>query len=572
MSPPADDFEVRLGRIRDQRSAHVKPFVNQVLAAAQKAGGVGRGRTLKKGTFGRGRAASLTAGRALGSRSRIVVVKARVVRHGPARAPLATHLDYLRRDGVDQDGRRGILFDAERDESDGAAFTGRCEDDRHHFRFIVAPEYAAELSDLKAFTRDLMNQAERDLGTKLDWVATAHWNTAHPHIHVLVRGRTDDGQDLVISRDYISEGLRARAGELVTLELGPRTDLEIRRGLEAQVEAEHWTRLDSRLAREAAEADGLVDLRPARDGRSYDLRSAKISRLRKLERLGLAQPTGPARWRLSTQAEPTLRALARRNDVIARLHRAFADESAPDPSQFSLQPEAGAPPIVGRLAARGLDDELTGSAYAVIDGLDGRKHHVSLPDLAAASDALIGAVVETYALRDGRTLIRVRSDLDVARQATAPGATWLDRRLLSREAEPLPADGFGGQVRTALDERVDHLVGRGLARREGRHVVFVQALLDRLRREELDGVARRLVSETNLEHRPVTEGDHVGGAYRRRLDLASGRFAMLDDGLGFQLVPWRPELERFRDKQVGGVALPGGGVDWSFGRKRGLSR
>jgi len=375
------------------------------------------------------------------------MVKVRVVRHGPTSAPLAPHLDYLRRDGVDRDGRCGLLFDGQEDEADGSAFARRCDEDRHHFRFIVSPDDAEQLSDLKAFTRDLMAQAECDLGTKLDWVATAHWNTTHPHIHVLVRGRADDGQDLVISRDYISEGLRARAGELVTLELGLRTDLEIRRGLEAQVEAEHWTRLDGRLAREAAEAGGFVDLRPARDGRSDELRSAKISRLRKLERLGLAQPTGPARWRLSAQAEPTLRALARRNDVIARLHRAFADESAPDPSQFSLQPEAGAPPIVGRLAARGLDDELTGSAYAVIDGVDGRKHHVSLPDLAAASDARIGAVVETHALRDGRTLIRVRSDLDVARQATAVGATWLDRHLLSREAEPPAEDGFGGRLR-----------------------------------------------------------------------------------------------------------------------------
>ena len=89
------------------------------------------------------------------------------------------------------------------------------------------------MTDFKAFTRDLMAQAERDLGTRLDWVAVEHHNTEHPHVHVLVRGRADDGTDLVISRDYIRDGMRSRAQALVTMELGPRTDLEIKRGLEA---------------------------------------------------------------------------------------------------------------------------------------------------------------------------------------------------------------------------------------------------------------------------------------------------------------------------------------------------
>ena len=124
------------------------------------------------------------------------------------------------------------------------AFAERREDDRHHFRFIISPEDAAELADLRAFTRELMQDAERDLGTKLDWVAVDHWNTDNPHVHVLIRGRADDGQDLVISRDYISRGFRDRAAERVTLELGPRSEHEIRTALEKEVEAERWTSLD----------------------------------------------------------------------------------------------------------------------------------------------------------------------------------------------------------------------------------------------------------------------------------------------------------------------------------------
>src|SRR6202030_3210312 len=117
----------------------------------------------------------------------------------------------------------------------------------------------------KAFTRDLMDQAERDLGTKLDWIGAEHWNTDNPHIHVIVRGVADDGRDLVISRDYISQGLGARAGHLVTLELGPRSDLDIRRRLDSEVEADRWTRLDRALEVEAARNDRAVDLPPEVD-------------------------------------------------------------------------------------------------------------------------------------------------------------------------------------------------------------------------------------------------------------------------------------------------------------------
>ena len=114
------------------------------------------------------------------------------------------------------------------------AFAERSKDDRHHFRFIVSPEDAAEMTDLKAFTRDLARQMETDLGTRLDWIAVDHWNTDNPHVHLLVRGVDQTGQDLVISRDYISRGLRSRAEELVSIELGPKPEKEIRSALSAK--------------------------------------------------------------------------------------------------------------------------------------------------------------------------------------------------------------------------------------------------------------------------------------------------------------------------------------------------
>jgi type IV secretory pathway VirD2 relaxase len=570
-----DDFRIRPGRIRSTRAARTKPFLAQALQAAQKAGGLSRTGLRRGSTFGRGRAASLAASRLLGRRARGAVVKARVVRRLRSPGALRAHIGYLKRDGVTRDGSQGKLFDAAGDEADGRAFAERCKDDRHHFRFIVSPDDAGELSSLRTFTRELMDQASRDLGTRLDWVAIDHWNTEHPHVHILVRGRGDDGQDLVISRDYISAGFRARAGDLVTRELGPRSELETRQGLEAETTAERWTRIDRVLAREAGAADGVIDVRPSRDVAPDPLREFRIGRLRTLERLGLAEPAGPARWVLAPDAEQRLRELGERGDIIKRLHKSLTKDGATRaPSSWALEGERHGEPVIGRLIARGLDDELRGSAFAVVDGIDGRVHHLKLPDIEAAGDGPIGGIVELRRFDDARgrqrIALAVRSDLNLDQQVAAEGATWLDRRLVAREGGELSRAGFGAEVRTALDRRIDTLAEQGLVRRDGDKITIGRNLVATLRSRELDAVGRRLASETGLSHVPAEAGEAVAGVYRQRLSLASGRFAMIDNGLGFQLVPWIPSLERELGRHVNGIAGPGG-VEWSLGRKRDLA-
>jgi hypothetical protein len=125
-------------------------------------------------------------------------------------------------------------------------------------------------------------------------------------------------------------------------------------------------------------------------------------------------------------------------------------------------------------------------------------------------------------------------------------------------------------VRHAIDRRIAHLAGEGLVQRRGQRVIFARDLLNTLRSRELSAAAGKIAAETGLVSRPSAEGEQIGGIYRRRLILSSGRFAMIDDGLGFQLVPWRPALDQQLGRQVFGVMTPGGAVDWSFGRKRGL--
>ncbi|WP_050418918.1 relaxase/mobilization nuclease domain-containing protein [Bradyrhizobium tropiciagri] len=585
MTAGDSDLRVRPGRIRNTRAPQPKSFINQVLRAAKKAGHTSgqamagrRSVAYGRSSFGRGRLAFSRS--RLFSPTRRVLVKARVVRHkGRAfrSAALSVHLSYLTRDGVTRSSERAEMFDAGSDRADGTAFAERCEGDRHHFRFIVSPEDASDLTDLRAFTRDLAKQMEADLGTQLDWVAIDHWNTDNPHVHLLVRGAHEEGADLVISRDYISRGLRSRAEELVAIELGPKPEHEIRNSLEREVTAERWTRLDREI-RLAADDTGAIDLRPENPGPfDPEIRRLMIGRLQHLERMGLAASAAPGEWMIGLEAERGLRDLGMRGDIIKTMHRAFTERGeARGVSDYVIEGGQPTSQIIGRLVDRGLHDELTGEAYALIDGTDGHAHHVRFRGIEAFEHAPpAGGIVEVR--RFGQAgdprptlALAIRSDLDLGGQLTATGATWLDHRLVERYPMPLAMGGFGREVRDAMEARAEHLVQEGLARRQGQRVILQRDLLDTLRRRELNEVAAKISADTGLPHVNAASGEHVAGTYRQRMTLASGRFAMIDDSLGFQLVPWSRELERRLGQHVTGVVKDGGGIEWSFGRKRDL--
>jgi len=206
-----NDFRVRPGKAKRSKAQgrNARSLVAEVLRVAALHGGTKRAgwggpRRRGQSSFGKGRTAFARS--RLFSSSRRVLVKALPVRHriGGCRAvPLTAHVSYLKREGVTRDGAPTQMFDAESDRADDRAFAERCKDDRHHFRIIVSPEDAAELTDLREYTRDLVRQMEADLGTRLEWVGVDHWNTDNPHVHVLVRGITDQGADLIMARDYI---------------------------------------------------------------------------------------------------------------------------------------------------------------------------------------------------------------------------------------------------------------------------------------------------------------------------------------------------------------------------------
>ena len=245
----------------------------------------------------------------------------------------------------------------------------------------------------------------------------------------------------------------------MSIELGRKPEHEICNTLEKEVTAERWTRLDVEI-RGNADDVGSIDLRPdTRGPADPKIRRLMIGRLQHLEKMGLAASTGAGEWMVGLEAERNLRDLSMRGDIIKTMHRAFT-ERGQDRGVADYVIDAGVrSPIIGRLVDKGLHDELTGEAYAVIDGTDGRAHHVRFRGIGAFAHAPpVGGVVEVRRFggpEDQRpTLVLAnRSDLDLRTQITAPGATWLDYRLVEREPMPLAMGGFGREARDAMQAR-----------------------------------------------------------------------------------------------------------------------
>lgn len=636
-----DRFRVKPAPPKNRGGARPQRFVSAVLKHVSKTGAQGVG-TRPASTFGRGRVAAGTAGHRLAPSDRRVIIKSRYVVLKKAGAKsVATHLRYIERDGVTREGERGQAYGPEAEAADLKAFEERGRGDRHQFRFIVSVEDAEHLEDLRGYAREFMQRMAVDLETRLDWVAVDHWDTDNPHTHVVLRGRAANGQDLVIAPDYMAHGMRMRASELATEWLGPRTELEIRQGLLREVEQERLTSLDRSLLRHASL--DIVDLtgNPGEQQRQTVLRA----RLQRLEAMDLAQRIDANHWRLSPALESTLTALGERGDILRTMHKALRGEQR----DCVVLPEAGdSAPVIGRIAAKGLADELNDRGYLVVDGIDGRAHYIRLPvgvDLSALSvggiveisptgrdrpvdrtiasmardgiylaaehfDALSNAgatdaqatvdvhVRRLEALRRTGAVDRVaegvwrvppdmlskgrahdaqrsanitivpRCHLPIEQQVRAVGATWLDGQLLE-EGKSLTARGFGAEASEAMRGRVAFLVEQGLAERRGQRVVFAGKLLGTLRDRETSGVGRALQNSTGLTYRPLRDGERVSGVYRRSIQLASGRYAMLDDGMGFSLVPWKPVIEQ-RLGQTATAVVRGSGVTWNFGRQRGL--
>jgi len=648
-----DEFTPRLGRQRQQGGKRGRRYLGRVVGAAIRSAEKGSIRSRRFDGSRIGRGASM--GRLLASRDRFevmrarrAVVKTRLVRIGAKGMPAArAHLRYIQRDGVTREGTPGELYSADRDTADGKAFLQRCNGDRHQFRFIVSAEDGSEYPDLKPYIRRLMTQLEADLGTKLDWVAVDHFNTAHPHTHIMLRGVDDTGQNLIIAREYVAHGIRERAAELATLDLGPRTDQEIQARLRHDIGEERMTAIDRSLIRSMD-----ADRRVTSVNRDPFQQSLRAGRLQKLASMGLAANVGGGRWQLAEDLEGTLRALGERGDIIRTMQRELTARNLQRPwigrSLFGAG-EANTETVVGRVIARGLADEHRERHYLLVDGVDGHAHYVDIGSGDGVAPIPEGAIVrvsarslavreadrvvsEVAAANEGRYSVDLhlrhdpsatqafaeahvrrleamrRTGVGVDRQADgtwtisvdhvdhaaayearrhrdrpvevevisarpleqlrdADAATWVDRELESQSPLPVRDAGFGRDVRATMAARRQWLVEQQLADVDGDRFRLRANALMLLQRRELLRAGDALSNKIGKPFVEASVGERIEGTITRRIDLASGRFAMIEKSREFTLVPWHDVLERNVGKVATGI-MRTDGISWRLGRTR----
>jgi type IV secretory pathway VirD2 relaxase len=287
----------------------------------------------------------------------------------------AAHGEYLQREHAQTRGEKGLGFNYESNAIDikTKLREWQKEDDSHFFKLIVSPEHGHKL-DLKQHAKDLMEHVQKDLRTKLEWVAIDHHNTDHPHLHVLIRGVDERGKELVIERDYLSHGFRHHSQELATRVLGIRLEREITLSRERQLEHEYVTSIDRSIIRKAE--NSIVNYhKPVSDNLlSRDQRLLEIRRLNFLETLGLAEQVTAKAWKIKDDLEIKLHQMRLSNDIIesrARHNITTLTHEIPIPTQIHERK-----PLTGKVVGMGLENELKDQRYLLLEGIDGKVHYI----------------------------------------------------------------------------------------------------------------------------------------------------------------------------------------------------
>lgn len=614
-----NDFVPRLGRIRSRGGrkfdTQLKRLANRARRGQPRSHGKGR---LAGGTIvrkGRGKGAAAVAAHWAHKNGRRVIVKVHIARAGTlGNAAFTRHLSYVLREGTEKDGSKGRMYDRSEDEISARDFNHRAREDKRQFRLIVSPEDAGSIEDLKSFTRKLMEQAERDLGTRLDWVAVNHHDTSHPHIHVIVRGGNTRNGELYIDRKYITHGLRHRAEEIVTRELGQKNWREIAANRSVEAAKDAYTSLDRELERAVA-GGRLVLQSPATALDRYEI-GVKTRRLQHLERLGLARHIQGAEWKLESGWAEMLKSLGRRGDIINSLARKMGERvDINSVREFSPALVPGGE-VTGRIAAILPGNELRNGKQVLIEGLDGMHWMVDVGENQALGLPQIGGVISVSAPKAqakpaDRTIAEIaeRNDgmySDELHQAADPGSSPAYRLAHKRRLEALrrlgvvarQTDGswqipnnFEAHAREAeakrrklsidvrswlpidqLTERRtytwldevhecelgDAMVGFATEVRAARSArrAWVQSeglnlsARSALEAGELYAVISDETARNGKDYVELSGREVFKGVYSRNLDTAQGRFAVIESEGRFAIAPWALRQEAWRGRRV----------------------
>lgn len=253
--------------------------------------------------------------------------------------------------------------------------------DERLWRLIISPEFGEQL-DLKKLTRDLMARVIQDLDRSFEWVAVAHFNTEHPHVHVAIRGRDSTGAEFRFDRDYIRSGLRGISQDLCTRQLGYRTNVDAEYAQKREVSAPYFTSLDRIIAKGAVQASNsnsdtfLFRIEETNSSRRLSTIQSLAVRATVLTQMGLAERIDGRSWTVRRDFESTLRAMKHGRDrqkIIAAHGVAISDERLP----FVTVDYRRLRQIQGRVLVHGEDETAAaGRPYLLVEGTDGHVHHV----------------------------------------------------------------------------------------------------------------------------------------------------------------------------------------------------
>jgi Protein of unknown function (DUF3363) len=414
------------------------------------------------------------------------------------------HGRYIARDSATQPGKDlPSGFNAEGAVRDiGAALASWQEArDERVFKLIISPEFG-ERMDLTAHTRGLMADMAQDLETPLEWVAVVHHNTDHPHVHVALRGRASDGAGLTIPRQYIQKGLRLRAEDQATRQIGVRTQADIEEAHRREVFQHRYTTIDrtiqKRQVSEQRGEDFTVTANPAAGGlRSYQRQMEQFvaNRLHALTAMHLADQISPTEWRVRGNFADVLRTLQRvadRQKTLAKHSALISDVRLP----LQIDDWRKLRNVEGRVLGHG-EEESTGKSYMLLEGTDAKIHY--LPHNGSIEEARQkGELKPNSFVTLKRTMINGRVSHRLHSHESADSLlsdrTFLGSRAAqalrqaSHSGTPLPDANAGpvyagwlGKYRAALNQHIEELRVEREERSQGRDVVPPQ----RHRRKEV---------------------------------------------------------------------------------------
>ncbi len=363
------------------------------------------------------------------------------------------HGTYLQREAAAGHGIGGFTADAENLDIPATLDGWQTAGDKRLFKAIISPEYSEGL-DFQQYIRDTMARVEAETGQKLEWVAVVHHNTDHPHAHVAIRGRTRDGAELQLPKEFIKSGFRGQAQDVATNHLGYRTQKQIEEATKAEIQQNRVTNLDRLIDRSAstdATGNKSVDIQSdlfTKTAKEPLYAYAMTRRLATLESMGLAWRISDHEWALPGDYQATLRTLQIAGDRQKMMSRHMEPASSTDQRIVALSWNQ-----VQHLTARVLghgEDEATGARFMILESLDGTI--VNLPH-RADTEAMRhrGELGNNQLVTLGRERGRVVAFSHGNADALLKDARAL--QLIRAEQSPLPnMPGWLGRFHEALSQ------------------------------------------------------------------------------------------------------------------------